>query len=144
MGAQDGFMGGPPADLEYLLARLNCLEQLGAVFRGQGFGLFEEGGELLFGERRGRGGAGGDGLADLQEEVFLAGGGTGADEAGRFGRGIVELVGSVGGDVYRVACAGDGLAAAEGGFDLAFEDDEGFLEVVAVRAGSAAGWDVHV
>jgi hypothetical protein len=124
--------------------RLSCLEQLGAVFRRQRLGLFEEGGELLLAERRWRGGAGGDTLANLHEEVLLAGRRTDADQASRFGRGIVELVGSVGRNVDRFASVGDGLVAAESGFDLAFEDDEGFFKVVAVGTGPAAGRHVHV
>lgn len=34
--------------------------------------------------------------------------------------------------------------AAEGDVELALSDDEGFLEVVAVRGRATAGWDVHV
>ena len=44
----------------------------------------------------------------------------------------MELVGSVGGDVDGFAGFGGGLLAAEGGFDLAVEEDEGFFKVVTV------------
>jgi hypothetical protein len=41
-------------------------------------------------------------------------------------------------------CSHDCFFAAKGGFDLAFEDGERFLEVVAMRRRAAAGRDVHV
>jgi len=56
----------------------------------------------------------------------------------------VELVRGVGGDVEGLAGVGGGGDAAEGGFDLAFEEDEGLFEVVTVWRWAAAGWDVHV
>jgi len=43
-----------------------------------------------------------------------------------------------------LAGAHGGLAAAEGCFHLAFEQNEGLLEVMAVRRWSAAGRDVHI
>jgi hypothetical protein len=36
------------------------------------------------------------------------------------------------------------VLAAEGGLYLAFKDDKGLFEVVAVRRWASAGWNVHV
>src|SRR5665213_3901030 len=47
-------------------------------------------------------------------------------------------------DVDGLADAHKGLLAAERGFHLAFQQDEGFFEIVAVRWRTAAWWDVHV
>jgi hypothetical protein len=48
----------------------------------------------------------------------------------------VKLMGSAGRDVHRLAGAEGRLPAAESGFHLAFEQDKGFLEVMAVRRAS--------
>ena len=58
---------------------------------------------------------------------------------------------SVGEGMRRIGRDAEGLAgvnhrffSAEGGFDLAFKDGEGFLEVVPMRRRAAAGRDVHI
>ena len=51
---------------------------------------------------------------------------------------------SVGRDVQGFAGADGRLLATEGDFHLAFEEDEGLLEVMPVRGRTAAGRDVHV
>src|SRR5258705_6635359 len=52
---------------------------------------------------------------------------------------VVKLMRSVGRDVQRLAGAEARLGAAESGFHLAFEQDKGFLEIMAVRWRTAAG-----
>ncbi len=59
-------------------------------------------------------------------------------------RRVMKLVRSVGGDVQGFAGVRGRLLAAEGGFDLSFEDDERFFEVVAMGRRSSAGGDVHI
>ncbi len=126
------------------VAYLGGWEEFGFVFWGEFFGfLFEFG----FGVGVGFGwwgGSGFDGDSDLGEEVFLSGGGADAEEAGGLIGGVAELVRGVGGDVDGFAGLDGGLCAAEGRFDFADEDGEGFFEVVAVWGRASAGRDVHV
>ena len=51
---------------------------------------------------------------------------------------------SVGGDVNGLARGYDGLCSAKDSLDLAFENNERFFKVVAVRRGSASRRNVHV
>ena len=60
------------------------------------------------------------------------------------GGGVGEGVGGVGGDAESFAGFYDGFCVAEGGLDFAFQDGEGFFEVVAVWGWAAAGGDMHV
>ncbi len=59
-------------------------------------------------------------------------------------RSVVKLMRSVGRDVQGFAGADGRLLAPERGFHLAFEEDEGLLEVMPVRGRTAARRDVHV
>ena len=56
----------------------------------------------------------------------------------------MKLMRSVGRDVQRFSGAEGRLRATESCFHLAFEEDKGLLEVMAVRWRTAAGRDMHV
>jgi hypothetical protein len=56
----------------------------------------------------------------------------------------VKLVRGVGRNIDCVASTHDGFLTTEGHLQLAFEQDEGFFEVVTMRARTAAGRHVHV
>ena len=56
----------------------------------------------------------------------------------------MKLVRGVGWNIDCVASAHDGFLTTEGHLQLAFQKDEGFFEVVTMRAGTAAGRHVHV
>jgi hypothetical protein len=119
-------------------------KEFGFVFGGERFYFVEEGGLSGCVEWWRWGGAGCYGDADLGEELFLTGGRTDAEEADGLVADVVELVGSVGGDVDCLAGLSGGFYAAEGGFDFAVEENEGLFEVVTVRGRAAVGRDVHV
>jgi len=61
-----------------------------------------------------------------------------------FGRDVVELVRRVRGNVNGGTCGDGGEFASEGGLELAFEKNEGFFKVVAMRRRSATGRNEHV
>ena len=119
-------------------------EEFGAVARGGGEGGFHEGGLGGGIERGRRSGSRGDDGAKFAEKFFLAGGGADAEHARGAGGRVVKLVRGVGGDVDGVAGADGALFAAEGGFEFAVEEDEGLLEIVAMRGRAAVGRDEHV
>src|ERR1700724_1895921 len=119
-------------------------EQFGPVLGREAFHLLPEFSLLLFVELRWRCGAGGDWDSHFREEALLPGGRADAEQTGWLAGVVVELMGRVRGDVDGLAFVHDGSDAAEGGLDLAGEQDEGFLEVMTVGRGSTAGWDVHV
>jgi hypothetical protein len=50
----------------------------------------------------------------------------------------------VGRNIDGFAGSGDEILITEAQLDFAFEDGEHLLEIVTVRRGPAAGWDVHV
>ena len=56
----------------------------------------------------------------------------------------MKLMRSVGRDVQRFSGAEGRLRPTESGFHLAFEEDKGLLEVMAVRWRAPAGRDMHV
>ena len=73
------------------------LEEFSPVLGREGFGFGAELGLRGFGEGWGRCGVGGDADAELEEEVLLAGGGAGAEEADGLVGAVVELVGVLAG-----------------------------------------------
>ena len=119
-------------------------QKFGLILGGErgGFGFEFRAGFSV--QLRRRHGAGGDGNADLGEEIFLSGGRTDTEKTGGFVAGVAELVRRVGGDVKGLAGRDDGLCAAEDGLDFTLQDDEGFLEVVTVRRRPSSGRDVHI
>jgi hypothetical protein len=120
------------------------LEKLGAVLGSERLNFAQELSLLFFVEWGSGGCASGDGDSYFHKKLFLAGGGTDAEHAhGRMGT-VPELMGRVGGDVNGFACLDEGFLSTEGCFDCAFEQDEGFFEVVAVRRRSATRRNVHV
>ncbi len=56
----------------------------------------------------------------------------------------MEAVRCVGRDIDGLACLGHEMFVSKGELDLAVEDGEHLLEVVAVGRRAAARWDVHV
>jgi hypothetical protein len=123
---------------------LGTLQKFGPILWGEGYDLLHELGLVGGAEFWSRRSTSGDLYAYFKEEVLLAGGGTDAEQANRTSGGVVKLVGSVGWDVDGFAGTDSRRVSAEGGFHLAFEQDEGLFEVVAMGRGSASGWDVHV
>ena len=119
-------------------------QDFGSILGGEGGDFGAElgfGGWVEFGRR---GGAGGYGHANFEEERLGTRGGTDAQHAhGLIGR-IVELVGSVCGDVNGLTGTQHLVRAAKDDVELALEEDEGFLEVVAMRRRPAAGRNVHI
>ncbi len=100
---------------------------------------------MLFLIELGRSGAsGGHGDADLREEFFLPGRRTDAEQTGRGPGGVGEGMRRVRRDAYSLAGVHGRFFSAEGGFNLAFQDGEGFLEVVPMRRWAAPGRNVHV
>ena len=120
------------------------LEELGFVFGCERFSVGAKGCLSRFVELGGRGSAGSYGDADLGEEFFLSGWGAETQEADIGLALIHKLMRGVGGYVDGLAGVGGGAFTAEGGLDLALEEDEGFFKIVPVRGWAAAGWDVHV
>ena len=78
------------------------------------------------------------------KKFLLPSGRTNTEHAYGLTGSVVKLMRSVGRDVQGLTVAEGRLRAAESGFHLAFEEDKGFLEVMAVRWRTAAGRDVHV
>jgi len=123
---------------------LGVLQELGFVFWGECLGFGSEFCVGFFVEFGQTCGTGGDRDAHLHEEFFLACGSANAEESRRFFPSIAELVRGVGGAVNGLARGYDGLCSAKDGLDLAFENNERFFKVVAVRRRSASRRNVHV
>jgi hypothetical protein len=83
-------------------------------------------------------------LPDQSEELVLAGRGTQAQQPRGTLAGVAEPVGGVGRHVDGLPSSRRDALTAEGHLDLAVEDREHLLEVVAVRRGTASWRDVHV
>src|SRR5471032_1704726 len=120
------------------------LDHLGFVLCHERESFRHEGVAFFFAEWRRKRGAGGDGDAYLAEELILARGRADAQHARGFGGGIVELVRCVCRDVNGGACGDGGVLATEGGFELAFEKDEGFFKIVTMRRRATTRRDEHV
>jgi hypothetical protein len=82
--------------------------------------------------------------ADFKEEFLLTRGRADAKHAHGRGGDVVKLMRGVGRDLECVAGAGGQLFSAEDCLHLAFEQDECFLEVVAMGRWAASRRNVHV
>src|SRR6266480_6988701 len=81
---------------------------------------------------------------NLGKELLLSGRRTDAEQPDSLFRSVSERVRRIGGNVYGFTGAHDRLLTAEGGFDLAFKDGEGFLKVVAVRTWASTRRNQHI
>ena len=123
---------------------LRLSQQFGTVVGGDRLHFFDKCCLFVFVELRRRRGASGERNSNFHEEFLLPSGRTNTEHAYGLTGSVVKLMRSVGRDVNRFAGMEGRLRAAESGFHLAFEEDKGFLEVVAMRGRTAAGRDMHV
>jgi hypothetical protein len=83
-------------------------------------------------------------LPDQREELVLAGRGTQTQQSRGIRAGVAEPVGCVGWHIDRFARSRRDALISKRHLDLAVEDSEHLLEVVAVRRRAATRGDVHV
>jgi hypothetical protein len=83
-------------------------------------------------------------LADLEEELLLAGKSTKARKVGGLIADVSEGVRRVRGHVDRLVRRGGHRLTSEGDLDLSLEDAEHLFEVVPVWRRAPAGWHVYV
>ena len=95
-------------------------------------------------EHRGRRGPSGNRYSERQEELVQPGGRVDAEQPHRVPGRVGEGMGRVGRDVDGFTLSHDFFFAPKAEFDLALENRERFLEIVAMRRRTAARRDVHV
>jgi len=131
-----------PSDEAYLRAESRGWEELSFVF-----GASASANSVNFAWASGVGFGGGvvgrNRNSDLGKEFFLSGRRTDTEQACSPVSDVSELVRGVGGNMNRLAGLDGRLGAAEGGLNLALEDDEALLEVMRCGGGLHRA-DVHV
>ena len=123
---------------------LRLSQQFGTVLGGDRLHFFDECGLFVFVELRRRRRASGNPNSNFHEEFLLPSRRTNTEHAYGLTGDVAKLMRSVGRDVQRFSGAEGRLRAAESGFHLAFEEDKGLFEVMAVRWRTPAGRDMHV